>query len=173
MALSLRRTKNHWEKAIQSKLKIRFVYDDIEGEFTLLGYNVPKKGYVKISYCNVEYSIHSSNLAKCKIGDIIGKINRTMKYNKKQNIKDKNRDLIITDTKHIDGIKMYKYHCNKCEFSCGKHWNIRDEEYKDECWISEYSLNRGQGCSCCNLAPKIVLSNINSIFKTKGQSRTF
>lgn len=61
---------------------------------------------------------------------------------------------------------MYKYKCNKCGFSCGSNWNIKDKEYKNESWISEYSLNSGKGCSCCNIAPKIVVENINSVYRT-------
>lgn len=153
-----------WNKTIGEDLE--FIYDDINGKFKILDYNNPKKGYIKLLYKNKEFYIHSSNITKNKIGDIIGKINREMKYKINQTLEDKSRNITIIDLKHENGKKTYKYLCNVCGFNCGKHYSLLNKEYKDELWISEYSLNNGCGCSCCGNSPKTVVEGINSIVDT-------
>lgn len=155
-----------WKKSIKEKLKIKFIYDDIEGEFEILDYNNPKKGYVKLLYNDTEYYIHNSNLSKNRIGNIIGKINRENKYNIGQIIKDNKRNITIIDYKYNNGKRMYKYKCNRCGFECGTNYSIRDKIYKDEFWILEGNLDGGKGCSCCCNPSKVVVENINSIYKT-------
>lgn len=86
-------------------------------------------------------------------------------------IKDEKRDLLIIDRKRIKNkngklIKYYRYKCLKCEFDSSKHWNIKNEEYREEYWILESGLNGKVGCACCCSSPQIVVENINSIYKT-------
>lgn len=60
--------------------------------------------------------------------------------------------------------KWYRYKCNVCSFNCGKHYNIKVKEYKEEHWIEESNLLKGEGCSCCS--GKIVVKEINDIATT-------
>lgn len=90
-------------------------------------------------------------------------------------LKDDKRDITIVDRKYVDNphnkgkyLKYYKYECNKCGFNCGRHYSIKNKKYKDELWIEESSLigKQKSGCSCCSIPSKIVVENINSIYKT-------
>lgn len=88
--------------------------------------------------------------------------------------KDEKRDLEIIDRKYMQSqyykntkLKYYKYKCNKCEFECGEHWNIKNKCYDNELWVLESSLLRGQGCSCCS--NKTVVKGINDIATTNPE----
>ena len=85
-------------------------------------------------------------------------------YEINQKIIDNTRDLIITERKIIErkqksntnksGIlthyeKYYKYKCNKCGYSDG--------------WKVESSIKAGQGCACCSIPAKVVVSGVNDI----------
>lgn len=85
-------------------------------------------------------------------------------YEINQKIIDNTRDLIITERKIIErkqksntnksGIlthyeKYYKYKCNKCGYSDG--------------WKVESSIKSGQGCACCSIPAKVVVSGVNDI----------
>lgn len=146
--------------------------------FKILGYEKTKKHNLTIQYNGKEYDINTSNLLRCKLGNIIGKEEKiNWKYKKQQRLIDYNndgsikRDLTIIDIKTVKlkqlyNKKYYKYKCNICGFDGGYHWSIKDKEYKDELWIEESSLSIGKGCSCCCLTPRIVVKNINSVYKT-------
>lgn len=90
------------------------------------------------------------------------KLNQTYKIG--EHIVDDNRDLVITDVVHKKNNKshndwLYKYKCNVCGYDCGEGY--KNGKYFSEYWISQDSLNRGRGCSCC--ANRIVSATINSI----------
>ena len=149
--------------------KIRFIYEDIKDEFEIIEYD-KKYQKLKIKYNDNEYCILIGNLKKCKLGNILNKHTYNFKIEIGQTFKDNKRDLIIIDRKYkrkerkdgkIENKKWYKYHCNKCGFDCGKHYSLKDKQYKDELWIREDHLLHGVGCSCCENI--IVVKNINDI----------
>lgn len=154
-----------WKKCIGYNVK--FIYDSIEGEFKIVGY---EDGYLKLRYKEKCFlRITTGNFKKCCIGNILGLKTKEFKYEVNQCIKDCKRDLIILDRKYMkdkNGInrKLYKYKCNKCGFDCEGHY--KDGEYKEEYWISESGLIIGNGCACCCHNPKIAVPNINSIWAT-------
>lgn len=123
--------------------KIKFIYDVIEDELEITNvYNKNNQIYVTIKYENRTDNINCSSLKKCCIGKILLKVTKEYKYNIGEHIKRDNLDIIITDRKIINNLKMYKYKCNKCGFNCGEHWSIKEKEYKDELWILEYNLQK-------------------------------
>ncbi|MEO2601008.1 hypothetical protein [Clostridium butyricum] len=95
------------------------------------------------------------------------------KYRMGQIIKDDKRNITIIDKKIIRALrkngkyenkKYYKFHCNKCNFDCGEHYSSRDKIYKNDFWIEESNLLKGNGCACCS--NKIVVQGINDIATT-------
>jgi hypothetical protein len=63
------------------------------------------------------------------------------KYEIGQRIIDDKRDITIIDRKKENSpynknaiVKYYKYHCNRCEFECGEHFNSIKKIYKFEYW---------------------------------------
>ena len=60
----------------------------------------------------------------------------------------------------MENKKYYKYKCNVCGFECGKHY--KNQEYKEEHWISEVNLlGLENGCACCSNT--FVVEGINDI----------
>lgn len=162
----------------------RVIWEDMK-EGTLLrtehsryGYNEFKfikceggKGHkISIKFKDKIYRINSSNFLKGKIGVIVGVFSSEFKIEIGQIFKDNKRDLTIIDRKVIKGkngqlLKYYKYKCNKCGFDCGEHY--KKGKFNNEFWIIESAiLTKTTGCSCCCLAPKIVVPYINSMWKT-------
>jgi len=81
-------------------------------------------------------------------------------YEMNQHIKDKKRDLIITNReyrKNKQNEKWYKYTCNICGWDNG--------------WIKESNLKKGNGCACC--AGKTVVKGINDIATTHPEIITY
>ena len=161
-----------WKNSIG--YKVRFIYDDTQGEFEIIEYD-KKYQKLKIKYNDNEYCILIGNLKKCKLGNILNKHTYNFKIEIGQTFKDNKRDLIIIDRKYkrkerkdgkIENKKWYKYHCNKCGFDCGKHYTLKDKQYKDELWIREDHLLHGVGCSCCGKGNQITIKGINDIATT-------
>lgn len=160
-----------WTNSIGKK--VRFVYGDIKGELLITGYIKGNCGKIVVQYENnpeTEVFVYNFKKADIKVA-LLGKSKTTdFKFELKENLIDDNRNITIIDrkrTKDKRGIRRnyYKYKCNKCGFNCGKHWNTKEEKYKDELWIEENTLiTHNIGCSCC--ASRIVVENINSIYKT-------
>ena len=162
----------NWKESIG--YTIRFIYEDIEGLIKIKDY---KNSYLKIEYKNKEVDILISSFQKCKLGNLLNKITSDFKVEKGQVIKDDKRDITITDRKYVQEEKIYrkgrksianrkwyKYICNVCGFDCSEHWSLIDKTYKNELWIEESPLSNQVGCACCS--SKIVVKNINSIYKT-------
>lgn len=89
------------------------------------------------------------------------------RYEIGENLKDKKRDLIITDKNYIryeNGRreKRYKYKCNKCGFDCSEHY--KGGKFRENYWISEHKLKNGNGCLACN--NQIAVLGINTIWDT-------
>ena len=158
-------TRIRWMNSIGYKVK--FVYDDIEGEVEIINYD-PVIQELIIKYNDKHYNIKTNHFNECKLGNITGKFTSEFKYKIGQRINDNKRDLTIIDRKYIKDKnnkkwKYYKYKCNKCGFDGGKHWSTKDKCYKDELWIEEGNLSSGNGCSCCSIPPQIVVEGINDI----------
>ena len=101
---------------------------------------------------------------KGNIGKIIGSVTKDFKIKIGENVKDKDRNIIIVDKEYrkqkqkpdkqgriyFKNEKWYKYTCNKCGWTEG--------------WIPENNLLRGVGCSCC--AGRTAVLGINTIWDT-------
>lgn len=154
--------------------KLYFIYENIEGWVEILNYILDKNNTrLNVKYQNNEFEISSGHFAKCKIGRILGTRTPNFKIEIGTRFVDDKRDIIIIDRKkipnpHNEGkyLKYYRYHCNKCGFNCSGKYYIKGKEYNDEYWVEENTLLKGNGCSCCCNPSKIVVENINSIYKT-------
>lgn len=62
--------------------------------------------------------------------------------------------------------KYYRYKCLKCKFECGKHYNIKKEEFREELWVLEDNIKK-QGCACCRKSPTVIVEGLNDIKTTK------
>ena len=148
-------------------LKVKFVYDDLEGWLEILKYEAiikskRKRNFLTIKYNNIIKIIDADKLLQGKIGDIIGTKTKEFKVEIGTIFKDENRDMVITDREHrinnksngyIQNDKWYKYTCNKCGWTEG--------------WIKEGNLTgHKQGCSVCCNTPRIVVIGYNSMWDT-------
>lgn len=139
-----------WMNSVGCKCK--FVYDDIQDEVEIVGY----ENYIlKFKYIANIYNMNTTNFSMCKLGKILGKITNEFKIEIGTEFKDKKRDLIIINReyrkyKNCKTYKWYKYICNKCGWTEG--------------WIEESSLLKGAGCSCCK--GLTVVHGINDITTT-------
>lgn len=148
----------NWSKSIGSK--VRFVYEDIEGEVEIVGYDGK---HLIIKYLNgMKFHILTDSFMSCKLGKLLGRITKEFKYKIGELIKDDKRDLIITDRdyriisklngKH-ENQKWYKYTCNICGWTEG--------------WIIEGNLigsksRKPHGCLCCSNQTTVL--GINTIW---------
>lgn len=141
-----------WKSSIG--YKVPFIYDDIEGEVEIIGYN---NGKLVVKYLNKEpMPISCSSFLKCNIGKIVNRITNEFKCEIGEVFKDNKRDIIITGRDKIHNkkgklYKWYKYSCNKCGWTEG--------------WIVEGALlGQGIGCSCCY--GRTAVLGINTIWDT-------
>ena len=139
-----------WKNTIGYKVK--FVYDDVEGEVEIIDY---EKLHVKFSYNNETYDILTDNFRRCNLGKVLGKMTNDFRIKLYSRIKDTKRDMLIVDKKYKKDYKgqnkkYYKYKCNNCGW--------------DEGWIEEFNLLHGKGCSCCR--GYVVVEGINDIPST-------
>lgn len=133
---------------------VSFNYCGIIGYVTIRRYIKEMKKII-IEYNSVVYNdkpISTSSFLKCGLGYYLGEKTREFKINIFQKISTNKIDLTIIERKiNKKGIKLYKYHCNKC---------------RNEDWITEYHLLSGKGCNTCcrfNAKPKL---GINTIWDT-------
>lgn len=139
-----------WKESIGCIIK--YVYDDLTGEFIIINYN-PKGQFLSIeSNCGKIYNIKTGNLLGCKLGNILGKHTKDFKVE----VGEVFDCLVITDRKYkkdsysIDR-KWYFYTCNKCG-------------YKGD--IIESQLLNGTRCSCCCYSSRVVAEGINDVTTT-------
>jgi hypothetical protein len=161
-----------WTDSIYKK--VHFIYDGIDDYVEIIDYEKNRKNYLTIKYNDVEFEIHSGAFKKCCLGELLNKYTSDFKIEIGTIFKDGKRDITIIDREIIpdynkDGKlkqnkKYYKYHCNKCGFSSGEHYSIKDKIYKEELWTEESNLKQGRGCSCCS--GRTLVENINSIVAT-------
>lgn len=135
-----------WKNSIGQKVK--FVYDDVEGEIKICDYNI-KSQKLTIEYDKSIFNIGIKNFKKCCIGIIIGKKNLLYKYN-------------IGDI--VNGLRILK----QIRIKYGKHTKrgyvvkcIKDGYVHEKC---ETSLSAGQGCPVCD--NKIAVKGVNDIATT-------
>jgi hypothetical protein len=141
-----------WKNSIGCKVK--FVYEEIEGEVEILDYN-SKTSRLLIKFKDDEIEIKAGNFTRCKIGNLIGKKSSKFKIEVGQEFIYNNQNMAIIDRKYTprsqsnqSESKFYKYKCNICGWGEG--------------WIGESLLLRQKsGCSCCN--GKTVVEGINDI----------
>lgn len=142
----------NWNESVGHKVK--FIYDDIEGEIEILAYDGK---YLTIKYLDRKpFCIYAGNFKKCALGGLVGVYTNEFKCDIGQVFKDDKRDMIITDREYRgdennnQNKKWYKYTCNKCGWTEG--------------WAVEGDLKRGRGCSCCY--GRTAVLGINTIWDT-------
>lgn len=142
----------NWKESI--RYKVKFVYDDVEGEIEIVDYKL-KEQLLFVKYKNNIYKINTSQLLKHNLNKVLKKITIDFKINLGTNFKDENRDLVIIDREYRDNphnkgkhLKYYKYKCNKCSY---------------EGWMVESNLIHGNRCPACCDSPQVVAQGINDI----------
>lgn len=119
--------------------KIKFTYDDIEGELFIIDYmSKNRQSYVIIEYnCNENFRIGVGDLSNGKLGGLLGKYNSNYIYSIGEIIENgKNGTLkIIKQTKMRIGNRNLKSYIYKC-LNCGdKHEKTEDELKRNGCAI--------------------------------------
>lgn len=162
---------NHidWKNSIGYKVK--FVYDDIKGEFIIISYNKNSRK-LTVTHQDKNFEIIVSDFVKCNIYKILNNITSKFKVEIGQRFIDGERDIVIIERRYFpdekgNNWKYYKYKCNKCGFNGNiPHYNKKGE-YQKEHWMLEGNLlTQRNGCACCCTTPQIVVPTINSVFKT-------
>lgn len=144
--LPRRKQRIDWMASIGHKVK--FIYDDIEGEIKILEYNKEK---FKIMYNDAVFeNIYLAQFKNGALGKVVGKINSDHIYN----IGD-----IINEYKIVEKIKIKRNLRNSYEK--GYVVVCRNCGYKTEKLESE--LKRGIGCPVCGIISKKVIKGINDI----------
>ena len=156
-----------WENSIGYIVK--GFYGKLDFEIKIVNYNLKTKR-ITINYKGNNFEKGIREFIDCRLGKILGIITDDFKIEMGQTFKDNKRDITIIDRKREQDKngkwwKYYKYNCNICSFDCGKHYSIKDKIYKEELWMEENCILRGNGCSCCCTSSKVVVENINSIYK--------
>ena len=150
-----------WKDSIG--LKIPFEYDDIKGEFEIIGYEHPDKIYVL--YNNKQTMVYGKYIKQGRIEKIFEK-EIIWKWNEGDIIQDHvgshDRHLLIKSRKYIEKNnnpnyrqhKYYQYKCLICGYDCTM----------DDFWVNEADLKAGKGCGCC--AGTKIIVGINDIGTT-------
>lgn len=136
----------NWKNSIGCKCK--FIYDDIEGEVEIVGYENHK---ITFKYKDNVDTISSTNFSKCNFARILNKITKNFKLEINTILTNDERNVTIVSREYrtsSDGIvkKWYNIHCNDC-----------NSEY----WVVEYDVIRQKQCNVCGKSPKIVVKGIN------------
>lgn len=134
---------------------VPFIYDNITGHITIEKYDVNTRSlYIKYLDESV-FTLKTPEFLKCKLGRLLGKYTDKFKVEVGTNLKDANRDLIITNQKYIyksgKKYKYYNYKCNICGFDNGEASEVNLLKHKS-------------GCGCCD--GKIAVLGINTIWDT-------
>ena len=106
----------NWQKSIG--YKVRFIYDDIEGEVEIIDYCKDRRNLL-VEYNNKLNWIHTSSFSKCKLRIIIGLKNTAHKYNIGDIIgNDKIKIKILEQIRFGDNnAKAYKVECQNCNYT--------------------------------------------------------
>ncbi len=81
----------------------------------------------------------------------------------KYEVGSKHKGLKITDRKIENGGNFYKFECQKCGYDCGRYYDRKAEEWKEEYWKREGDIER-KGCPVCT--SRFVVKDINSVYHT-------
>lgn len=155
----LKNNKINWKNSIGYIVK--FIYDDLEGEFEIIKYiNDKSRRKLGLNYNNTYNEIPVDMFYYSTIGRLLNKYSREYKYEVGDIIEGK-----FSKIKIINKIKME--HLNKLSE------NSKIKAYKYECLqcgnidqISESNLNNGKGCNICCGNPRKVLKGINDMWTT-------
>lgn len=161
---SVPKQKSRYDWALSNDCIVKFYYEGIYGEFTIIKYNRDTRRFTTKYNNIINDKFTTSSMLGCKLAKILGVIDENYKYNIGDNIKDDNRDITITDKAKIKTVKSYRYKCNKCGYDCGEC--IEKEKMKKYHWTTEYNLDDGVGCPCCCATPQIVVQGINDMYTT-------
>lgn len=144
----------NWNEDCKKQLKVRFIYDDIEGFVVLKKYE--KKGQkIYFEYKNKNYCMKTSNFRACQLGYVVGKINKDFKYNIGEVVSTVNENtfkIITQERKNNTNEKVYQCQCSKCNKISSK---------------TESQLNKKvSSCRYCCKFSKIVTQGLNDIATT-------
>jgi hypothetical protein len=137
---------NDWSNSVNKIIK--FNRYGIIGEFKIQSYDKQNQTLLML-YNNKQVKIRTPHLLQGRIKSIIGEINHKYLYEIGEELKDKKRNIIITN-RFINYKKYYSYKCNLCGF---------DSKEKT---ITEWQLKNGIGCSCCK--GKTLELGLNDIY---------
>jgi very-short-patch-repair endonuclease len=136
-----------WKESIGKE--ILFIYDDVKGKIRIIDY---ESNYVTILYNSIKFTLIASDLKKCHLGIVLGKIHKNYKYNIGDNV---GKIKIIEQIRMKNGSKTtqkgYKYLCSICG-------NIDS--------IAESKLISGIRCNVCCEPSQKVLIGYNDIATT-------
>ena len=146
---------NNWEQSLGCICN--FYYKGVSGKLKIVGHDV-KSHSLSILYDGQVKTIGTNYFKDCKLGNLLGLINKDFKVEIGQEFIDDNRNIKIIGRKmkkDNSGItrKMYNYHCNVCKWSDG--------------WIDESHLLHGIGCSCC--AKTVIVPYVNDVYTTNPE----
>lgn len=148
--------KINWKESIGCKVK--FIYDDIEGEFEIVDYNTGNEKLSLLYLNNDIFKISPYHLRKCQLQELLGLKTVKYKYNIGSIINTNNRKIKIINQIRIGTNsnirnnrtdKGYKYKCMQCG---------------NEDSILESHLVEGKGCNVCS--NQKVLKGYNDIATT-------
>lgn len=135
---------------------IRFIYDDIEGDFKIIQYEKVNNGTLTIQYNNKEFKITTMNLRLCQIQTILFKRN-DYKYQVGEVVETTTGKIKIL--KQIRLPNMKKYTQKGYEYECLNCGNIDT--------VAENKLyNMKVGCNVCCPSPIKVLRGYNDVATT-------
>lgn len=144
----------NWKESIGHK--VDFIYDDIEGEVEIIGYNYPK---ITVLYNLKKYSITSNCFKSAKIENIVTIKGFKVAVGDRKIIKNKELEIVELfyrkDKNGRNKEKYIKYKCLECnEISC----------------MSEARFIKNKSsCPICGKVPKRVVKGINDIATTHPQ----
>ena len=143
--------KINWTDSIGYKVK--FVYDDIEGEIEIIDYAI-KKQRLNIRYNNNDFSIKTMNFSKCGLGELLGKHTKKYKYSV--------GDIIQTKYGGVEILEQIRILSNKNTTQKGYKYKCLIDNNIDE--VSESKLKEGASCNVCT--NNKVLKGVNDLWTT-------
>ena len=148
-------SNNNWEQSLGCICN--FYYKGISGQLKIVGHDV-KTHSLSILYDGQVKTIGTNYFKDCKLGNLLGLINKDFKVEIGQEFVDDNRNIKITGRKmkkDNSGItrKIYNYSCNICGWKDGE--------------MDEGHLLHGIGCSCC--AKTVIVPYVNDVYTTNPE----
>ena len=146
-----------WKKSIGSKIK--FIFNDVQGELPVLNYIREKGvGFIITEYNDCkDFKICTSSLSKCLIGEII----RTQTKQYSFDIGDIVENVNLGKLEILEQIRLLRYN------------GYTQKGYKYKCLIcgnideiSESDLNLNKGCNVCCKPSKKILKGYNDLWTT-------